>query len=114
MINFTSNAYINGKGFEIEYSTDPVSIKEVENINNLAIYPNPASDKLNVTFNTSTPDNFDITIYNVTGQAVYKETLNNFIGNYYNELNITDFAQGVYLMNIKSSKGTTTRKVVIQ
>ena len=114
MITFTSNSYINGKGFEITYTLPNANIKEVENINDLAIYPNPASDKVNVNFNTSTPDNFDITIYNVTGQVVYKETLNNFIGNYHNELNIADFAQGVYLMNIKSSKGAATRKVVVQ
>ena len=114
MITFSSNSYANGKGFELMYDTYPVSIKEIENINDLTIYPNPASDKVNVTFNTSTPDNFDITIYNVTGQVVYKETLNNFIGSYHNELNIADFAQGVYLMTIKSSKGAATRKVVIQ
>jgi hypothetical protein len=69
---------------------------------------------LNVTFNTSNADNFNIIIYNVTGQAVYKETSNNFIGSYHNEINIADFAQGVYLMQIKSSKGATTRKVVVQ
>ena len=113
-VTFSSNTYINGEGFELEYFTDPVSIKEIENINDLSIYPNPASDKLNIKFNTSTADNFDIVIYNVTGQVVYKETLNNFLGSYYNELNINDFAQGVYLMQIKSSKGATTRKVVIQ
>ena len=114
MITFSSGSYINGKGFEINYFTSPVNIKEVENINDLSIYPNPASDKLNVKFNTLTDDNFDITIYNVTGQAVYKETLNNFMGSYYNELNINDFAQGVYLMQVKSSKGAITRKVVVQ
>jgi hypothetical protein len=114
MITFASNAYINGKGFEITYSTTPVSVKETENINDLSIYPNPATDKLNVKFNTSTADDFNITIYNVTGQAVYKESLNNFMGSYYNELNIADFAQGVYLMQIKSSKGATTKKIVVQ
>jgi hypothetical protein len=112
-IFFSSSAYVNGKGFEIVYFT-LVNIKEIENINDLSIYPNPASDKVNVKFNTSTADNFDITIYNVTGQTVYKETLPNFMGSYHNELNIADFAQGVYLMQIKSSKGAITRKVVIQ
>jgi len=114
MVTFTSNAFINGKGFEIKYSTDPVSIKEVENINNLVVYPNPASEKLNITFNTSTTDDFNITIYNVTGQAVYKETLNNFVGSYYNEINVNDLAQGVYLMQVKSSKGAVTQKIVVQ
>jgi hypothetical protein len=114
MITFATNSYINDKGFEIAYFTTPVSINEIENINDLSIYPNPATDKLNVKFNTSTADNFDITMYNVTGQAVYKETLPNFMGSYSNELNINDFAQGVYLMQIKSSKGAITRKVVIQ
>jgi hypothetical protein len=114
MITFAPNSYVNGKGFEIAYFADPVSINEIENINDLSIYPNPASDKVNVKFNTSAADNFDITMYNVTGQAVYKETLPNFMGSYHNELNINDFAQGVYLMQIKSSKGAITRKVVIQ
>ena len=111
---FSSNAFINSKGFEIRYSTDPVSIQEVENINDLSVYPNPASDKLNIKFNTATADDFNITIYNVTGQAVYKEALNNFIGNYYNELSVNDFAQGVYLMQVKSSKGAATRKIVVK
>jgi hypothetical protein len=114
MVTFSSNSYANGKGFEIEYSTSPVSIKEVENINDFSVYPNPASDKLNIKFNTSTADDFNITIYNVTGQEVYNETLNNFMGSYYNELTINDFAQGVYLMQIKSSKGAITKKVVVQ
>ncbi|MCL2042307.1 MAG: C10 family peptidase [Bacteroidales bacterium] len=111
---FSSNAFINGKGFEIKYSTNPVSIREVENINDLSVYPNPASDKLNIKFNTATADDFNITVYNVTGQAVYKETLNNFIGSYYNEISVNDFAQGVYLMQVKSSQGAATRKIVIK
>ena len=114
MVTFSSNAFINGKGFEIKYSTVLVSIKEVENINDLSVYPNPASEKLNITFNTSTADDFNITIYNVTGQAVYKETLNNFVGSYHNEINVNDLAQGVYLMQVKSSKGATTQKIVVQ
>jgi len=111
---FSPNAYLQGKGFEIRYSTSPVSIQEVENINDLSVYPNPATDKLNIKFNTATADDFNITIYNVTGQAVYKETLNNFIGSYYNEISVNDFAQGVYLMQVKSSKGAATRKIVIK
>jgi len=114
MVAFSSNAFINGKGFEIKYSTNPVSIKEVENINDLLVYPNPANEKLNIKFNTSTADDFNITIYNVTGQAVYKETLNNFVGSYYNEIHMNDFAQGVYLMQVKSSKGAVTQKIVVQ
>jgi len=112
--SITLPVYINGKGFEIKYYASPVSIKEIENINDLSVYPNPASDRLNIKFNTSTADDFNITIYNVTGQEVYKEKLNNFIGSYNNEININDFAQGVYLMQVKSSKGAVTQKVVVQ
>jgi len=111
---FNSNTYINGKGFEIEYATTPVSIKEVENINNLTVYPNPASDKLNIKFNTTITDDLSITIHNITGQTVFKESLNNYIGSYHNELNVNDFAQGIYLIKIQSSKGTFTQKLVIQ
>jgi len=108
---FVSNSYVNDKGFEITYSTT-LGIEKVENINNLSVYPNPVKDRLNIAFNTSTPDDYSITIYSVTGQAIYNESLPNFIGEYSNKLNISNFAQGVYLLQIKSSKGIITRKIV--
>ena len=111
-VTFTSNSYIVGKGFEIEYDASPLTITEWGDINSFAIYPNPVKDRLFVNFNTDVTDDYNITIYNVTGQAIYTEKLNNFVGDYSNTINFSEFAQGVYLMQIKSSKGMITRKIV--
>ena len=111
-VSFTSNSDVTGKGFEIEYIVSPVSILEQENINNLFIYPNPVIDKLFVKFNAEVTDDYNINIYNVMGQVVYHETLHNFMGEYDNTFNLNNFAQGVYMLQIKSSKGIITRKVV--
>ena len=111
-VTFSSNAYATGKGFEIEYNASPVNINELENLNSLAIYPNPVKDKLFIKFNTAVADDFNITICNVTGQEIYRETLTHFAGNYENALNISNFTQGVYILQIKSSKGIMTRKFV--
>ena len=111
-VMFSSNSYVNGTGFEIEYEAKPVSINELEDLNYLAVYPNPVKDKLFVKFNTEIADDYNITICNVMGQIIYRETLNNFVGDYDNSLNFSSFAKGVYMLQIKSSKGMITRKIV--
>ena len=111
-VMFSSNAEVTGKGFEIEYFASPMSIIELENINSLFIYPNPVKEKLFVKFNAAVADDYNIAIYNVTGQTIHQETLHNFVGEYDNTLNLSNLAQAVYLLQIKSSKGMITRKIV--
>jgi hypothetical protein len=111
-ISFTSNAFVNGKGFEVEYIVAINNITELENVNNISIFPNPVKDNLFVKFNATVADNFDIALYSVTGQMILKETLNNFAGDYNNAFNINGLAQGVYMLQIKSSKGIITHKIV--
>jgi len=111
-VSFSSNPYINGKGFEVNYQVTHLGIKQLENVINLTIYPNPVKDRLYINFFAEVADNFDINIYTVTGQEIYKETLTNFTGDYNNMLNMSNFSQGIYLLQIKSSKGMITRKFV--
>ena len=111
-VTFFANDYINGKGFELQYKVTKVGIAELENVNNISIYPNPVKDMLSVVFNAEVADNFEITLFTITGQTIYKENLINFAGDYNKTLDMSGFSQGVYLMQIKSSKGVTTHKIV--
>ena len=112
-VTFTSNPYVVGKGFELEYLIDGTfGVAELDNVNNLTVYPNPVEDNLVVHFNAEIADDYHITICNMMGQVIYQETLNNFAGEYKNSLNFSSFAKGVYILQIKSSQGMTTRKIV--
>ena len=111
-VTFSSNAYVVGKGFEVAYTTSNIGIKESDNITNLSVYPNPAKEKLTIKFNSSFTDDFNITIFTVSGLAVFNELLHNFVGDYSKELNTSSFAQGVYVLQIKSATGIITQKIV--
>ena len=111
-VTFTSNAYIACKGFELEFEARNLGISELGNMSYISIYPNPVKDQLSINFYSETADDYYISICNMMGQVIYKETLNNFAGEYVNTLNVSDFAKGVYMLQIKSSKGIITRKIV--
>jgi len=76
-------------------------------INNMRIYPNPASAMVNIK-----SDNLMeyITVYNQTGQKVFYREMN---GNSY-QLNTSGFLSGVYHFLIKTDGGTVSRRIVIK
>lgn len=115
LIVFETNNINNSKGWEVEWHPSPVTInKEIEPVSELSVFPNPASEKLNISFHLENSDNLFIRLYSMTGQLIYNETIKNFYGNYENTINVNDLQSGVYILNVQSSKGMTTQKVVIQ
>ncbi|MBK9357564.1 MAG: T9SS type A sorting domain-containing protein [Bacteroidales bacterium] len=74
---------------------------------NLRVYPNPATDILNINAGV------EITtakLYNVAGQLVYESNGNS------NEMRIStsEMPSGLYLLNLTTKEGTITRKVSIR
>ena len=68
------------------------------------IYPNPAKDILNIT----APEKADYKLLSIRGNIIKKGTFTK--GKNY--INISSLARGVYLLNIKTDKGSFTEKVV--
>ena len=48
------------------------------------------------------------------GQVVYSRDLNNFSGNFNQEVDLSELSKGVYLVWIETSTGRQNRKVVVQ
>jgi hypothetical protein len=61
-----------------------------------SIYPNPASNKLNIKFEGNVPQNLIAHIYDSKGSLIKSETI---VGN---EIDINNLAQGLYLLTIES------------
>lgn len=76
-------------------------------IENLSIYPNPASgQKIYVT--TKEGKSKKIEIFNVLGKNVLSA---NLVGS---ELNISALEPGIYIMKIQEGKNSATRKLVVR
>ncbi|WP_296145778.1 T9SS type A sorting domain-containing protein [uncultured Flavobacterium sp.] len=72
----------------------------------LSVYPNPAKNLINI----SNSDNVSLTnatITDLNGRTVKSVELNGAT-----QINISDLASGVYMMNINSDQGSVTKKIV--
>ena len=69
---------------------------------------------MNISFNFDEAQSFDIKLISVTGKIVYDETTENFAGHYLNRIDLSNFAKGVYFLNMQSESGTVNRKIVVK
>ncbi len=66
-------------------------------VNQIAVYPNPASEVLNVTFNTNKEEN--AIVYNMEGRVVLEAK----IGNGKSTINVSKLPKGSYILTLKES-----------
>ena len=74
----------------------------------LSIFPNPASDIINIVNNETASIN-GVEIVDINGRTVKFVRYN---GVSEAQINISDLSAGMYLMNVSSDQGTTTKKIV--
>jgi hypothetical protein len=69
------------------------------------IYPNPVNDYLSI---GGLNENADVAIYDLTSKLIY----NNYFSN--NQIDVSNFQSGIYIMKIETAKGIVTKKFVKQ
>ncbi len=76
------------------------------------IYPNPASDDyVNLSLNGNFGSDINVNIYNIIGVKIHSEHITS--GTQLHRLNIKGFANGTYIIEIKSTLFSDTRKLII-
>jgi len=79
-------------------------IPETLNENNIAVYPNPTDDKIEI----ESPQDANIEIINIQGQII--ETLNTINTN--TTIDVAKLSGGFYIIKVKTDKGTTVKKFI--
>jgi hypothetical protein len=77
-------------------------------ISNLSIYPNPATDVVNIA-SSETASLYGVQITDINGRVVKTVKYN---GVESAQVNVSELANGVYIMSVTSDKGTSTQKIV--
>ena len=111
---FTSNETITAPGWSAYYTTPPSAIKEFDIFNNLTIFPNPASERLNIEFSYNNSDPIELKLITICGKTLHSCILNAKNGKYQNEINLNNYKPGIYFIKLKSEKGRVVRKVAIK
>ncbi|HRS69141.1 MAG TPA: T9SS type A sorting domain-containing protein, partial [Bacteroidales bacterium] len=80
--------------------------------NNIDIYPNPATDYINIQLENSNVNSFILNIYDILGNLILNESVNNFQNVYI--LNISNYNRGTYILNIITDKDSYSLPFIVQ
>tara|TARA_R110002110_G_C13388381_1_gene711749 strand:+ start:103 stop:1533 length:1431 start_codon:yes stop_codon:yes gene_type:complete len=77
-------------------------------INEILLYPNPTNGILN--YKTLNNENFQLTIFDVTGKIMLKKILNSV--NNISQIDISNVKNGMYFVKIETTKGSFAKKII--
>ena len=83
-------------------------------IANLDVYPNPSRDVFNVSFTSEDVQDLRVRIMNIIGEELINENLEQFVGEYTKQINLSDNAKGVYFLEITTNNGIINKKLILQ
>jgi hypothetical protein len=79
------------------------------------LYPNPATENINVTFELKENDRIVLEVMDVTGRTLISDDLGNRnTGTYQEQMNVEDLPSGLYLFNIKTSNSVISKKLYVK
>jgi len=84
------------------------------NNSNFIIWPNPANDIINFKLPAQTSKPTYVSLYDVQGRRVYKETINSRNSITRGQIKTTSLARGVYVLKIKQGNASIQKKVVLK
>lgn len=110
ILDNSTGEIINGR----ETPLSNLSVENVEVKNNFKLYPNPAADVVNVSFNEQMSGEVAMDIYNMAGQVVKTENFKNLVPGEEVQINIDGLATGEYLMSFSNTQGSFTQKLIVK
>ena len=75
---------------------------------NVSIYPNPATEKINVTFSEMLTEMAVLEIFDESGRLIVRHSITNNV-----QLDVSNVASGAYTLVIRTSKKTETKRFVV-
>ena len=89
-------------------------IDENTSIDGLNIYPNPATSEAFVEFNLAKNEKTSIRLIDLSGKIISQNELGGIVGNQRFAINTSGLSRGLYLVEVITNTGRTTKKLSIQ
>ena len=79
--------------------------------NQIKVYPNPSTGQVQVQCSYETKERIKLEISSIDGSKIWED---NFYSNsYYQTINLSDQANGVYILKLSGNNHIETRKIII-
>ncbi|MES2139982.1 MAG: T9SS type A sorting domain-containing protein [Bacteroidota bacterium] len=109
------NAFLPNTCDSLFYFPVNVGIKEnKENGSSVNLYPNPATNSVNLLFNLSNAEKINVRIYNVVGQELSNFEKELPAGNNSLNINLENYKQGVYFVKSTIKNQVITKKLIVE
>lgn len=125
----TSHTYTSGGQYDVQlvvtdticgsmdsvvYTFNNISIEESVLNTSLNVYPNPNNGAFRVDFDVEGLRNVEISISDITGKVIYTNDLGKVSGSQREEVNLSSYAKGMYIVQLKSDDVVVSRKVSVK
>ncbi len=113
MIIFKSDNGNTAAGWNLEYTSSGLTgINQDPSGLNPIVSPNPAQTMLQINVKTST-EGYSLALYSSEGKMVYSEDSRSTQSSTVNRIDVSQFTRGIYVLQIRSKKGISYQKVVL-
>jgi hypothetical protein len=106
LIRFSTDESIIGEGWELTYEVVAPGIDEINSTSLYSIFPNPATDILNIYSNTE--KSFSYEIVDIADRIIFKEKLNK--NN--TAVDISELKNGIYILKLRNKDEFHTMKFI--
>ena len=92
-------------------------VKDNEAVNPMTatrVYPNPATDVLNIEVNASQASEMNISVFNITGQKVIEKNVNISTGINVPSVSTSSLTSGIYFVTVKANGFENTMKFIVK
>lgn len=112
---FKTDWGITAGGWEAHYDTlPPAGIDEINILESVEIYPNPTHNNLNIQLFLENEETFNLKIFSITGQLIYKEEMTNVSGDFTKQIDLSGLHKGIYFLQLLNDKGIITKKIILE
>jgi len=105
LVNYSDSLLIN-------ITTDPLSVNDIDLLQMIDIYPNPAKDAITIALGKDHPE-LAVSVFNVDGKILRNYNLKPNSGNLF-QLSLKDYQAGIYFIQFKGEKVNLTKKIIKQ
>ena len=112
-IKFITDNFDEGNGFKLQYFS-VLGVNDNSLLENLSIYPNPASDYINISFTSELVNQpVHCRVIDVAGKEVFATNIEYYGGLFYTQIPVANLSKGFYLLQLTTTAGQATSKIII-
>ncbi|MFK8104490.1 MAG: LamG-like jellyroll fold domain-containing protein [Saprospiraceae bacterium] len=100
--------------FSLGFISPTVSTDNLDNTLDFAVMPNPSNGAFQVNISGATASDFQLSILDYSGKLVLDQQLRNINTDYQESFDLSDLPAGLYMVQLRSEAGITTRKLILK